>query len=162
MEKFSFEYELFNHKSALGTEDLKLIEIAFDAAKRLAYAPYSKFQVGAAVLLSNGVIIPGSNQENAASPVGICAERGALSSVSNLYPEEQIVAIAIAYQKDNIDPIMAAQVLSPCGTCRQTLAEYVTRQKATFPILLCSASEKVVKIKDVMNLLPLSFGAEML
>jgi cytidine deaminase len=162
MERFSFEYEEFKNRSALSIGDQKLIAKAFEAAEDLAYAPYSKFRVGAAILLTNGTIVQGSNQENAASPAGICAERSALSTAANMYPKEKIVLVAIAYIKNDIEPEMAQEVLSPCGICRQTMSEYVTRQKASFPIILCSASDRTIKIKDVMHLLPFSFGSEML
>lgn len=162
MAKFEFEYTVTEELNHLPTAERELAKAAFDAAKTLAYAPYSEFKVGAAVLLESGKIVKGSNQENAAFPAGICAERVALSAVSVLHPAETILMIAIAYQKDNITEAMAHTVLSPCGTCRQTIAEYIARQHKPIALLLCSATGPVYKIDNAMQLLPFSFGAEML
>lgn len=162
MAKFEFEYTITEDVNQLPAAERELAQAAFDAAKTLAYAPYSEFKVGAAVLLENGAIIKGSNQENAAFPAGICAERVALSAVSVLHPGETILMIAIAYQKENLSEAMAHTVLSPCGTCRQTIAEYIARQHKSIALLLCSATGSVYRIENAMQLLPFSFGAEML
>lgn len=162
MAKFEFDYTITEEIHQLPAAERELAEAAFEAAKTLAYAPYSEFKVGAAVRLANGELIKGSNQENAAFPAGICAERVALSTVSVLYPGEQILMIAVAYQKDNLSEAMAHTVLSPCGTCRQSIAEYITRQQQPIALLLCSATGPVYKIDNAMQLLPFSFGSEML
>ncbi|RYD99111.1 MAG: cytidine deaminase [Sphingobacteriales bacterium] len=162
MAKFQFEYTVTDEVHHLPPEEKELVQAAFDAAKDLAYAPYSEFKVGAAVRLASGTIIKGSNQENAAFPAGICAERVALSAVSVLHPGEKILTIAIAYQKDNIPEAMAHTVLSPCGTCRQSIAEYIARQQQPIALLLCSATGPVYRIENAMQLLPFSFGSEML
>lgn len=162
MAKFEFEYTVTDDVNNLSEGERKLIQAAFDAAKELAYAPYSDFKVGAAVWLENGAIVKGSNQENAAFPASICAERVALGAVSVLHPGEKILMIAIAYQKDNISEAMAHTVLSPCGTCRQSIAEYIARQQQPIALLLCSATGPVYKIDNAMHLLPFSFGSEML
>ncbi len=162
MAKFEFEYTVTEELHQLPPAERELAEAAFDAAKTLAYAPYSEFKVGAAIRLANGELIKGSNQENAAFPAGICAERVALSTVSVLYPGEPILMIAVAYQKDNLSEAMAHTVLSPCGTCRQSIAEYIARQQQPIALLLCSATGPVYKIDNAMQLLPFSFGSEML
>lgn len=162
MAKFEFEYTVTEDIHQLPPEERELAKAAFEAAKMLAYAPYSEFKVGAAIRLANGELIKGSNQENAAFPAGICAERVALSTVSVLYPGEPILMIAVAYQKDNLSEAMAHTVLSPCGTCRQSIAEYISRQKQPIALLLCSATGPVYKIDNAMQLLPFSFGSEML
>ncbi|OJV52223.1 MAG: hypothetical protein BGO31_00705 [Bacteroidetes bacterium 43-16] len=162
MARFEFEYTVIDNKADLSREERELVEQAFDAAAQLSYAPYSSFKVGAAVLLENGTIVPGSNQENAAFPASICAERVALSAVSVLHPGAKIRSIAVAYQKDNLSEAMAHTVLSPCGTCRQSIAEYTARQKQPIALLLCSATGPVYRINNAMDLLPFSFGAEML
>jgi len=162
MAKFEFEYTVTEDIHQLAVAERELAEAAFDAAKMLAYAPYSEFKVGAAIRLANGQLIKGSNQENAAFPAGICAERVALSTVSVLYPGEPILMIAVAYQKDNLSEAMAHTVLSPCGTCRQSIAEYISRQQQPIALLLCSATGPVYKIDNAMQLLPFSFGSEML
>lgn len=162
MAKFEFEYTVTEAVHHLPRGERELVQAAFDAARELAYAPYSAFKVGAAVLLENGTIVKGSNQENAAFPASICAERVALGTVSVLHPGEKILMIAIAYQKDNIPEAMAHAVLSPCGTCRQTIAEYIARQQQPIALLLCSAGGPVYKVDNAMHLLPFSFGSELL
>ncbi len=162
MAKIEFEYEVFPNRKALDKEGQLLVIKAIEAAKNLAYAPYSKFRVGAALLLDNGIMVQGVNQENAASPAGICAERGALSTASILYPKQKIISLAVAYEKDNLDITMTNAVISPCGICRQTIAEYISRQKSTISLYLCSPKGQIYKLANAMDLLPLSFGAEML
>ena len=122
-----------------------------------AYAPYSKFKVGAAVLLENGTIIPGSNQENASSPVGICAERVALSAASATHPLAGIVAIAVS-AKGNDNTILSP--IAPCGICRQTLLEYEHRFNRNIEIILQGEEGKIFWINSVKELLPLFFSRE--
>ena len=118
-----------------------------------AYAPYSKFMVGAAVRLESGIIVRGSNVENAAFPSGICAERTAISgSVSN-YPDDKPVAIAIAAMTNNE---LTAECISPCGNCRQVIAEEEMRTGKRIRIIL-SGREKIRIIESVSLLLPLQF-----
>lgn len=118
-----------------------------------AYAPYSKFQVGAAVLLENQTIIGGNNQENAAYPSGLCAERVAIFAANAQYPQEAVKAIAIAADKDNaftINPI------TPCGSCRQVILETENRFNQDIEFLLYGEKE-ILLIKGTTNLLPLAF-----
>ncbi|MDR2448462.1 MAG: cytidine deaminase [Prevotellaceae bacterium] len=132
--------------------DSTLLHEAINATKN-AYAPYSKFNVGAAVLLDNGEIIYGSNQENAAYPSGLCAERVALFYASSRYPNVAIKAIAInstVNGKENHDPVY------PCGDCRQVLLECENRFGRPIKVIMGSAS-KIHVVHSIKDLLPLSF-----
>ncbi|HTO16481.1 MAG TPA: cytidine deaminase [Edaphocola sp.] len=162
MQRFSFEYESFHSMEELSNLDQAIVAAAFEAAEKLAYAPYSKFKVGAAVLLSNGEVVRGGNQENAAFPAGICAERVALSAVSASYPGIIIKSIAIAYNKNKDFNRLDERVLSPCGICRQTIMEYQNRQGKPISLFLNSETGIVYKIKDAQFLLPLTFNGDLL
>ena len=122
-----------------------------------AYAPYSKFHVGAAILLEDGKIITGTNQENASFPIGLCAERIALAAVSSLHPDKKINAIAVTiknFNKPTLTPV------SPCGTCRQVLLEQEQRNEQPIKILLKGEGELIYELDSVSQLLPLSFGTK--
>ena len=148
----SFSYLEFESPEELETEDQELIAAAKEAASH-AYAPYSRFRVGAAVRLESGIIVRGSNVENAAFPSGICAERTAISgSVSN-YPDNKPEAIAIAAMTDEG---VTAECVSPCGNCRQVIAEEEMRTGERIRIIL-SGSDKIQVIESVSQLLPLQF-----
>ena len=123
-------------------------------ARENAYAPYSQFRVGAALELASGEIITGNNQENAAFPSGLCAERVAVFYAGAAHPKVAITAIAItarSLKKTLITPI------APCGACRQSLAEYEVNQKSPLAIYFMGESGKVVKANSVKDLLPLIF-----
>jgi len=122
-----------------------------------AYAPYSKFKVGAAVLLSNGEVVTGSNQENASSPAGICAERVALSAASAMFPSVAVKALAISAQGDGYE---ISEPVTPCGICRQTILEYETRFNMNIEIILQGEKGKIFRIPSVKELLPLNFSKE--
>jgi len=122
-----------------------------------AYAPYSRFKVGAAVLLANDEIITGSNQENASSPVGICAERVALAAASSRYPYVAIIALAVT-AKTNEHPVL--EPVSPCGICRQSILEYEQRFKNDIEIILQGEAGKIFLISSVKHLLPLHFSRD--
>src|SRR3954463_8926220 len=115
--QFNFLFEVYNSTDELNKDDAQLLHEAKTATNN-AYAPYSNFFVGAAAKLKNGTIITGSNQENASFPVGICAERVLLSSVSSQCPAEIIDTIAVSYDNRNGE---SNKPISPCGVCRQTL-----------------------------------------
>ncbi len=134
----------------------KELEAAASAIAERAYAPYSNFRVGAAVLLENGVIVTGSNQENAAYPSGLCAERTALFYAGAQYPDVAVVSLAIvAYNKDG----RVAQI-SPCGACRQVLMETAVRFRP-FRLLLCGSRETII-LEDCRQVLPFGFdGSEL-
>ena len=138
----------------LSQKEFELMNQAVQAATH-AYAPYSKFTVGAAVLLENEVIITGSNQENAAYPSGLCAERVALFQASHQYPEVPVLALAIAAVADE----QQVESISPCGACRQVLLEIEQRHGKPMKVLLCGTKEILI-IESAESLLPLYFGAK--
>lgn len=155
MKEIVFQYRVLENVSALSTEDAQLL-IKARAATAKAYAPYSKFQVGAVALLNNGETIEGTNQENASYPVGICAERVLLSAVSSLYNGVAIKTIAISCHNlkgESKNPV------SPCGICRQSLLEQTIRQHQPIKLILSGMEGVVYVLEDAALLLPLSFTA---
>lgn len=153
---FSFPYTKFDHIESLPSEYQELIFSAKNALS-LAYAPYSNFQVSCAIRLENNQIIVGANQENASFPVGICAERVALSNVAMLQPKESITSIALTYNNLNED-INKKFVLSPCGLCRQSILEKANLQEEPITIILTSSDGSGVIIPDAQQLLPFAFS----
>ena len=138
----------------LNKTDQVLMTSAMEATTR-SYAPYSKFSVGAAALLANGIVVTGTNQENAAYPSGLCAERTTLFYANSQYPDQPVLTLAIAArtEKDFIDlPI------PPCGACRQVILETEKRYKQPIRILLYGKKE-IYEVKSIGDLLPLSFDA---
>lgn len=131
-----------------------------------AYAPYSNFGVAAGILLENGQILVGTNQENASYPVGICAERVVLSALSVTHAGQKVRCMLILTQnlvnpllKEGFDFKISKDIpVAPCGMCRQAIAEQVTRQKEDFELLLVSGSGRVWSFEKAMSLLPLAFG----
>ncbi len=135
-----------------------LMHKAIDARNR-AYAPYSKFHVGCALLLANGEVITGNNQENAAYPSGLCAERVAIFAAGANFPGIAITLLAItAGPKDGefLKPV------PPCGACRQSIAEYESIQPQPLPILFMGTTGKIVKSHSTADLLPLAFDRDYL
>ncbi|MDD2798535.1 MAG: cytidine deaminase [Bacteroidales bacterium] len=129
-----------------------LIKLAQDATSR-AYAPYSKFQVGAAALLENGEIITGTNQENAAYPSGLCAERVALFFANSQFPNVGVKLLAIAAQTGGS---FTKECTAPCGSCRQVILE--TENRFDTPIrILMAGSEVIYAVNSITELLPLHF-----
>jgi len=144
------EYTLIEE---LAGGDKELVTAAREAALK-AYAPYSKFRVGAAVLMESGVIVCGANIENAAFPSGICAERSALANSASNYPGIKPVAIAIAaFTEDGL----TKEPVTPCGNCRQVIAEEEFRNKNNIRIIL-SGESKIQIIEKGGDLLPLQFN----
>ena len=141
----------------LDEKDRQLVEAAIEATKS-SYAPYSHFNVGAAVRLDNGIVIPGCNQENAAFGVTICAERTALFAAGAQYPDAKVEAIAIAAR--NADGLLDDPV-SPCGTCRQAMVETEKRSGNKLHILLYGRKHVYI-IEGIGALLPLTFSDEQL
>ena len=137
----------------LNPEDKNLYGKAFDAAKN-AYAPYSGFGVGAACILDNGEIFTANNQENAAYPSGLCAERSLLFYVGSNRPEQTILKLVVAIKSKLKDP---KKIYSPCGACRQVMAEYQTRQSAPIQLIFESGENKVLICDKVDDLLPFIF-----
>ena len=147
-------YSEYESVEQMEQQERELVEAAIDAI-RGSYAPYSKFNVGAAVRLDNGEIIQGANQENAAYPSGICAERTAMFYASAKYPENAITAIAIGASQQGV---LCSNPVSPCGACRQVMAEYQTKGGQPMTIFLIG-SEKIWKFEKVNDLLPLIFDS---
>lgn len=146
-----FVYE-YNNITELPHEDQKLVLKAREASKK-AYSPYSKFNVGASVLLENGEVILGNNQENAAFPSGLCAERVAMFYANATYPDSPIIAIAISASNKNG---LLDEPASPCGSCRQSLAESEMRFKNAIRIIL-DGKKKVQVLQGIESLLPFVF-----
>ena len=146
------EYEV---NTQLPKEINSLITKAREAAKN-AYAPYSGFRVGAAVLLGNGIVVTGNNQENAAYPSGLCAERTALFYASAQYPKIPVTAIAISTINRTATP---SDIAKPCGACRQVMAEYEDIAGKPIQIILDS-TDKILVLNGIDNLLPLRFKKE--
>lgn len=139
----------------LSADDQHLIQTAI-AATENSYSPYSRFQVGAALRLANGKEVMGANQENAAFPSGLCAERSAIFAAQSNYPDQPVTALAIAARNEYglmHDPIV------PCGACRQVILEIEDRYKQPIRILLYGTGGVYV-INTVKELLPLHFVSE--
>jgi cytidine deaminase len=148
-----FTYSVYDSAEALPAELSALYRLAEEARSR-AYAPYSQFHVGAAVLLDNGVTVIGSNQENAAYPSGLCAERVAVFAAASQYPGVPIIAVAIAVSER---PGGQASPVSPCGDCRQVMAEYEHRQQKGIRIVMPGGNGTVLVVDDIGTLLPFMF-----
>jgi cytidine deaminase len=142
----------------LTLEEQNLLQEARDAVNG-SYAPYSEFHVGAAVLLENGVIIKGSNQENSAYPSGLCAERVALFYASAQYPGVAVKALAITAKADHF---VVKSPVTPCGACRQVIAETEHRQQNSIRIIMHGQEGEVLATKGIGHLLPLTFQEEKL
>jgi cytidine deaminase len=147
----------FDNINELTATDRNLIQEARKAAD-LAYAPYSGFFVGAAVLLSSGMVIKGNNQENADFTDGLCAERVALFYAQANYPEIPIVAIAVSAKKREGEIV---QLSRPCGSCRQVLMETEVRFKQPISIIL-DGKEKIMIFENAESLLPFAFKPDSL
>lgn len=152
-EVFSIELTYFENEHELSLSDQQLLLEAHQATSR-AYAPYSRFRVGAAVRLSNGQIIQGNNQENAAYPSGLCAERVALFYANSVFPDQSIEAIAVTIRSERT---IVEEPITPCGSCRQVMAEY--EKKSGIPMRVIMQGEKgpVMVAESMKALLPFSF-----
>ena len=146
-------FSVFDSKEELPKDILYLMDQAIEIRKK-AYAPYSKFRVGCAILLGNGKIVLGSNQENAAYPSGLCAERVAIFQAGAIYPEAKIIKMAISATSDE-KPVLAP--IPPCGACRQSISEYEFRQDLPIEIYFMGESGEVYQSDSLKNLLPFMF-----
>ncbi len=150
----SFKLTVFESIKELSRVDSALMLAAVEARKN-AYAPYSNFQVGAALSLANGKIVIGNNQENACYPAGLCAERVAIFQAGALYPGVTVEAIAIsATSKNHIVDHPAA----PCGNCRQSISEYEVKQESPISIMFMGEVGEIYKCDGIADLLPLAFS----
>ena len=147
-------YEEYSDISEMALDDRELCQAAV-AAMSGAYAPYSHFHVGAAVRLDNGTIVKGANQENAAFPSGLCAERTAMFSASANYPDKAMVSIAIA---GGVMGRLAESPATPCGACRQVMAQYQTKGGRDMSVILIGDG-KILKFARVDDILPLIFDS---
>jgi cytidine deaminase len=154
--KFEFNYNVYDNISELPEELQWLLNEAREVTSN-AYAPYSNFQVGAVARMANGEIVAGSNQENASFPVGLCAERVLLASISSLFPKVPIDTIAISYKSDHQK---SDHPISPCGICRQSLQEFEGRVKHPVQLVLGGMEGPVYVIDSASRLLPLAFTSE--
>lgn len=151
--KFSFEAEIFDNLNDLPTEDFKLYKMAISAADD-AYAPYSNFKVGAAVLLANGEIITANNQENGAYPSGLCAERVALFYAMAKFKDVVIEKMAVVAKSDDYN---ISSPVSPCGACRQVIAEYELKQAEPIRMIFGGVEGEVFAVEGIRTLLPFVF-----
>jgi cytidine deaminase len=156
--KYEFILKVFDDLKSFSSVEKKLIEKAISAREN-ADAKYSNFKVGSAVLLENGKIIKGSNQENAVFPLGLCAERVALSSAINNYPSIPVTALALSTQKKLKKDEMA---VFPCGICRQALVEQEARFGNKIKLYITGSNNKIFVIDSVSDILPFAFGDESL
>lgn len=149
---------VFNNFDELPTDIQPLMTNA-TAIRKKAYAPYSQFRVGVAILLDNGKVVLGSNQENAAYPSGLCAERVAIFYAGANYPDAKILKMAITATSDlnsNTTPI------PPCGACRQSIYEYEFNQESSIEIYFMGEFGEIYKSDSLKNLLPFSFDKNFL
>jgi cytidine deaminase len=143
---------------ALDSESKYLIHKAKEATIH-SYAPYSKFHVGAAAILDDGTVITGSNQENAAYPLCMCAERVALYAISSLHPDKTILKMAVVAHKKNHTELVPAK---SCGACRQVMIEYEERQKQPIKMIMLGPADKWLEFPSTLSLMPFSFGKKSL
>ena len=142
------EITVFDSIEELQDVTRNLMHVAIEAKKN-AYAPYSKFKVGAAILLENGTIVTGNNQENAAYPSGMCAERVAIWKASSEFPNEKILKLAITASSSSQ---ILHEPVAPCGGCRQTLSEYELKQKDKIEVCFMGEIGKIIMTDSLLNL----------
>ncbi len=155
--EYSFSYKLFKSSTELVSNDKQLVSKAIEAMNN-AYAPYSKFKVGASVKLSNGEIVLGNNQENIAYPSGLCAERVALFYAGAMFPNLSIETLCIVAKGDLVSE---TSILSPCGSCRQVMLESESRQNTPIRVILVNQDDSVIIVDSVKYFLPFGFGPEL-
>jgi len=156
--ELKISYESYSSEQELSAEDASLLQAAKDCLSD-SYSPYSKFKVGCAIHLANGKVINGNNHENASFPVGLCAERVALSAVDALYRGEKIGAMAIT-AASAVKPVN--EPISPCGNCRQAISEAQQKSGNAIRIILQGQSGEVNIFKSIDGLLPMSFDSQYL
>ena len=152
--KISIEFTELSDWKELNFADQQLVRAAENVMKS-AYSPYSKFSVGASLLLSNGEIVTGSNQENIAYPSGLCAERVALFYAGSNFPKENVETLCVVAKGDLID---VNTLLSPCGGCRQVMVETESRQDKKYRVIMVNQNGSVIIFNSATDLLPLAFG----
>lgn len=159
-ETISTTLELTAYSSAaeLPAQALELLKAA-EASALKAYAPYSRFQVGAALSLDNGEIVSGNNQENACYPAGLCAERVAFFAAKSRYPDARVISVAVVAKRAEDTLFREA---SPCGSCRQVMSEYEVHQQSNITLYMMGPEGKIYASPSIGNLLPFRFTGESL
>lgn len=152
------QFKVFDSVQDLPDDIQDLMTQAVEVRKN-AYAPYSKFRVGVAIVLDNGKIVLGSNQENAAYPSGLCAERVAIFYAGAVYPEAKILKMAITAASDTNQ---TTTPIPPCGSCRQSIAEYEIKQDTPIEIYFMGEIGVIYKSASLKNLLPFMFDKKFL
>jgi cytidine deaminase len=152
--KLEINYSEYSSINEMEPQDRELVEAAKEAQKS-SYAPYSKFNVGAALRLDDGTIVKGSNQENSAYPSGLCAERTAMFSASAQHPDKAMVELAII---GGFNHTIADAPCAPCGACRQVMAEYEMKGGRKMSIIM-AGSKKIWKFEKVEDILPFIFDS---
>ena len=147
-------YQEYKSIDEMNPEDRELAAEAIKAMQG-AYAPYSHFHVGAAVRMSNGQIVRGANQENAAFPSGLCAERTAMFAAGARYPDKDMLSIALA---GGVMGRLGSQPATPCGACRQVMAQYQAKSGKPMSVIMIS-TERIWKFEKVDDILPLVFDS---
>lgn len=156
--EINIHFEAIENYQALNDVEKKLFDAAMNIRKT-AYAPYSEFLVGCAILLENGEIYTGTNQENAAYPSGLCAERTTIFWTASNFPDVKIKKLfVIGAPKD----ATSSTPIPPCGACRQSILEYEAKQKDLIEIYFASLDGEIFKTKSIRDLLPFSFDASFL
>ncbi len=148
----------YDNLEELPEQDQQLLKVALDASFK-AYAPYSHFYVGAAVLLEDGTIVLGNNQENAAYPSGLCAERTALFAAGANYPGKRVMKLAIAARSNDF---IVDSPIYPCGACRQVMSEFEQISKHPMEIFMIGSKGAVHVVNGLINILPVAFDADKL
>ncbi|UCE93413.1 MAG: cytidine deaminase [Flavobacteriaceae bacterium] len=156
--KITADFTIFESADELSSIQKELLLKAIEIRDQ-AYAPYSQFSVGAAVLMQNGEIFTGNNQENAAYPSGICAERVAIWTAMASLPNGRIKKLFISAKSNKT---VVDRPVAPCGACRQAIAEYETKQKENIEIFFTGEKGKIVKSNSIKDLLPWMFDNSML
>ncbi|WKL45219.1 cytidine deaminase [Flavobacterium sp. ZE23DGlu08] len=152
------QFKVFDSIQDLPNDIQELMTQAVEVRKN-AYAPYSKFRVGVAIFLDNGKTVLGSNQENAAYPSGLCAERVAIFYAGAVYPEAKILKMAITAASDSNQ---TTAPIPPCGSCRQSIAEYEIKQETPIEIYFMGEIGAIYKSESLKNLLPFMFDKKFL
>ncbi|WP_339711685.1 cytidine deaminase [uncultured Kriegella sp.] len=157
-QKITIELSIFETIEDLPSAHQELMRKAVEARKN-AYAPYSNFEVGAAVLLENGEVVIGNNQENASYPSGLCAERVAVFQAGAKYPGISISSIAISATSKNY---LVDKPAAPCGNCRQAISEYEVKQRSAIKLFLMGETGEVIVCNSLADILPLAFDSSFL
>lgn len=152
----NYTYDVYESSESLNKADKDLLAKAKEVLTN-AYAPYSNFNVGAAVLLEDGTVITGNNQENAAYPSGLCAERVAFFYASSQHPTKKIIAVAVSAETKSMH---INTPVTPCGACRQAMAEYEIKFDSPIRVIMSGESGQIFISPSVSNLLPLLFSSK--